>query len=100
MLGRLTVRGDEYTGATHVLGAGVRPIGHDDDNALVVSHDGISRHHAEVRWDGRQYVHVDLDSKNSIWLNGQRLAAPRPLRPGDVIALPVVPAVQLIFEAY
>jgi serine phosphatase RsbU (regulator of sigma subunit) len=48
---------------------------------------GVSRHHAEIRWTGDEYVLQDKDSRNGTFLNGQRLQAARPLRDGDCIGI-------------
>ena len=98
MPGRLTERSGKQVKTVHVLGEGVTSICRADDNMLVIASDGISRHHAEVHWDGRQYVLIDLDSKNGTWLNGQRLTSPQPLQPGDIIGFPCQPVRYLVFD--
>jgi serine phosphatase RsbU (regulator of sigma subunit) len=46
---------------------------------------GVSRHHAEVRRVGDQYVIEDKGSRNGTLLNGQRVTGTVPLRDGDRI---------------
>jgi serine phosphatase RsbU (regulator of sigma subunit) len=46
---------------------------------------GVSRHHAEIRRVGDQYVLEDKGSRNGTLLNGQRVAGTVPLRDGDRI---------------
>lgn len=55
----------------------------------------VSRHHARLRWEAGQYVLEDLGSKNGVFVNGQRVVRPRPLRDGDRIQL--APGIDLTF---
>lgn len=98
MLGRLIEREGGRPEAIHGLSEGTTTIGRAADNVLVVDRAGVSRHHAELRWDGSQFVLADLDSKNGTWVNGQRLTAPYPLRHGDVLTLPGQPVLRFLFE--
>lgn len=67
-------------------------IGRTTNNDIVVADASISRLHAYVRRDGRQWVVADGGSKNGSWLKGQPLEARREraldsravLRLGDV----------------
>lgn len=98
MPGRLTEWRESGPGAAYILRDTVTTIGRTSDNTLVVPSESMSGRHAEVRWDGRRYMLTDLGSKNGTWLNGERLAAPHALRPGDVITLPSRPPVQFGFD--
>ena len=82
----------------YVLRDTVTTVGRTSDNTLAIPSESMSGRHAEVRWDGRQYVLADLGSKNGTWLNGERLAAPHALRPGDVITFPSRPPVHFGFD--
>jgi hypothetical protein len=46
---------------------------------------GLSREHLAVEREGSQWVARDLGSTNGSQVNGERLSAPRILRPGDRI---------------
>ena len=49
---------------------------------------GLSRRHARVARGPADAISVtDLGSVNGTYVNGERIAAPQPLRPGDVIAI-------------
>jgi len=48
-------------------------IGRAADSDLVLDHIQISRRHARVRWDGRQYLISDLGSTNGTYVNGERI---------------------------
>ncbi|MDX2066127.1 MAG: FHA domain-containing protein [Fimbriimonadaceae bacterium] len=43
----------------------------------------VSRRHAELRLSGPELIVTDLGSSNGTYVNGQRITAPTPVRPGD-----------------
>lgn len=47
--------------------------GRDNDIVLPDSQKGVSRTHAELRFENGRYILVDLQSQNGTWLNGQRI---------------------------
>jgi hypothetical protein len=98
MPGRLIERNGEGAGTAHPLRVGVTTIGRSDDNDIVVTGGHVSRHHAEVRWDGARYVLNDLQSKNGVLLNGRRVTVPEPLQHDDVITLPGQPGLLLAVD--
>jgi signal transduction histidine kinase len=53
--------------------------------SLPLSDQTISRRHAELTPDGADWIINDLKSANGTFVNGVRVADPRPLRPGDQI---------------
>lgn len=55
----------------------------------------ISRHHATLSYQHRQFVLTDAGSKNGVFVNGQRLSKPRPLTDGDIVQL--APGLELIY---
>ena len=66
-----------------ILSADTR-IGRDETNDVVIDNPGISRHHATVRWDGKQWLVTDEGSQNGLFINGQK-SARWTLRDGDAI---------------
>ena len=50
-------------------------IGRSRENDIVLpdSQKGVSRTHAELRYENGRYILVDLQSQNGTWLNGQRI---------------------------
>ena len=50
---------------------------------LVLSDPTVSRHHAELRWVGEEWLLADLHSTNGTRLNGWRHVDPTLIRPGD-----------------
>ena len=53
--------------------------------ALPISDTTVSRRHAELTPDGKQWFIGDLDSQNGTWVNGVRIAGRQLLRPGDQV---------------
>jgi two-component system cell cycle response regulator len=60
-------------------------IGRDDDNEISVDQSTVSRRHSRVFSDGRQHWVEDLKSTNGTFVNDREIAAPTPLRNGDLI---------------
>lgn len=80
------------------LAVPVTRIGRWPDNDIVVDDRWTSRHHAEIRREGGDYVLHDLGSKNGTVLNGKRLESPQKLHDGDQIS--VAPLSVLTFVDY
>jgi hypothetical protein len=93
----LTVRQGPQPGQRFALTQPTITIGREAGNDVVVSDPQISRRHASLTWDGRQFIIQDLGSANGTFVNGVRLTAPQVLQPGDVIGLG--PTVLLGFQA-
>ncbi len=55
--------------------------------ALALDDPAASTRHAELAFDGRGWVIVDLGSTNGTWVDGQRIAAPTYLSSGSVIQI-------------
>ena len=62
-------------------------IGRSRDCDIFLPDQWLSRHHAEIRCRGQSAFLADMRSKNGTLLNGERVAAERQLRHGDVISL-------------
>jgi sigma-B regulation protein RsbU (phosphoserine phosphatase) len=62
-------------------------IGRAADNDLALPDPKLSRRHAEILRTPEGHILRDLGSRNGTRLNGQRLRADRPIRPGDAIDL-------------
>ena len=61
-------------------------IGRAGSSDLMLTDLSVSRHHAELRRQGEQWLLVDLGSTNGTRLNGWRITGPVPVRPGDQVA--------------
>ena len=59
-------------------------IGRASDNGLVVAHPSVSAHHAELHFDGEQFLLRDLSSSNGTFVNGERITAGT-LQDGDTV---------------
>lgn len=46
-----------------------------------------SRHHADIRWNGRYWEVVDRGSTNGTYVNGMQVHQPYDLRPGDRVTI-------------
>lgn len=70
------------------LGDGVLQIGRARDNDIVLTgaEKGVSRVHAELRFENGRYVIVDLQSQNGTWVNGRRVERGE-VSPGAEIAI-------------
>jgi pSer/pThr/pTyr-binding forkhead associated (FHA) protein/S1-C subfamily serine protease len=65
-------------------------IGREPGSTILFSGDAakvVSTRHAEIRFEGGEWVVADVGSRNGTYLNGGRLAAATPLKTGDVIRL-------------
>lgn len=62
-------------------------IGRDATNGIAINDAEISRKHSRLTFQGGKYVIEDLGSTNGTFINGQRLAGPVVLKPGDVVSL-------------
>jgi hypothetical protein len=71
-------------------------IGRMSDCAVVLKDPNVSRHHAEVRRDGDDFVVADLGSTNGTKLNGVTVKKPTALSDGDEIT---VGTTRMRFEA-
>lgn len=77
------------TGAAHTRelpGQGRLLVGRDAAVDVVLDWDAaVSRRHAAVEVAGRAVTLCDLGSRNGTFVNGEQVAASRPLRPGDLV---------------
>jgi len=60
-------------------------IGTAPDNHLVIAATTVSRHHALLARNGREYRIIDLNSTNGTLVNGRRIDGSAVVRPGDEI---------------
>jgi phosphoserine phosphatase RsbU/P len=62
-------------------------IGRSSSSDLPLPDRFLSRHHARIFRDGERYLVEDLGSRNGTLLNGETVAVPSSLSPGDVIRI-------------
>lgn len=65
-------------------------IGKDTQNTIVLTDEGISPFHAEIRVEGDQVFISDTGSTNGTFVNGKRIQRRTELRSSDVIAIHTV----------
>ena len=99
MPARLIARAGDGRATAYPLRVPETTIGRGADNDVVIASDHVSRYHARVSWDGRQYLVEDLGSKNGTFVGGEPVTAPRPLRHGDVVRLAGRTELALTFDA-
>jgi pSer/pThr/pTyr-binding forkhead associated (FHA) protein len=79
-------RGDSVEREVHV---GLQPlrIGRDAANDVMLDDKRVSRFHAELGRDGGSYFITDLNSRNGVWVNKQRINARAPLELGVPVTI-------------
>ena len=83
---QLIMRTGPTPGAAYTLEGDQITIGRDSSNGITINDAEISRRHARLTFQGGKYVLEDLGSTNGTFVNGQRLAGPRVLKPGEVVS--------------
>jgi FHA domain-containing protein len=94
---QLIMRSGPTPGAAFTLEGDQITIGRDSVNEIVINDAEISRRHARLTFQGGKYVLEDLGSTNGTFVNGQRLAGPRVLKPGEVVSFGE--QIVMVFEA-
>lgn len=94
---QLIMRTGPTPGAVYTLEGEQLMIGRDSTNEIVINDAEISRRHARLTFQGGKYVLEDLGSTNGTFVNGQRLAGPRVLKPGEVVSFGE--QIMVVFEA-
>ncbi len=84
---QFVMRSGPTPGVTFPLEGEQLIIGRDPSNGVAINDAEISRKHSRLTFQGGKYVLEDLGSTNGTFVNGQRLAGPVVLKPGDVISL-------------
>lgn len=84
---QFVMRSGPTPGVTFPLEGDQLIIGRDSSNGVPINDAEISRKHSRLSFQGGKYVLEDLGSTNGTFVNGQRLAGPVVLKPGDVVSL-------------
>ncbi len=84
---RLILLSGASTGTEYPLEKTELQLGRDLSNDIVINDAEVSRRHARLVLQGDGYVLEDLGSTNGTFIQGQRLAAPVVLRPGETITI-------------
>jgi len=83
---QFVMRSGPTPGVTFPLEGDQLIIGRDASNSIAINDPEISRKHSRLSFQGGKYVIEDLGSTNGTFVNGQRLAGPVVLKPGDVVS--------------
>jgi hypothetical protein len=75
------------TGEHVAVPQGRSTIGRDRGSGVVFDDDGVSRRHAALNYTDGIVTVEDVGSTNGTWVNGERVATPRRLTPGDELRL-------------
>jgi pSer/pThr/pTyr-binding forkhead associated (FHA) protein len=94
---QLIMRSGPTPGAAFMLEGDQITIGRDPNNEITINDAEISRRHARLTYQGGKYILEDLGSTNGTFVNGQRLAGPRVLKPGEVVSFGE--QIVLVFES-
>lgn len=72
---RLLIRADDGSERPVEVREGVVRIGRSPDNDIVLAdaNKGVSRAHAELRFENGRWIVLDLNSQNGTWINGARV---------------------------
>jgi len=84
---RLVVRRGPQPNQAYELKKDVVTLGRDITNDITINDPEVSRHHLRFMRGGGGFTVEDLGSTNGTFINGQRVTAPRLLRPGDMVGL-------------
>lgn len=79
-----------YAGQIFELNADLMTLGREAVHPIALVNDmGVSRNHAQIVRRGDQVLIEDLGSTNGTYVNGVRISAPTPIKPGDTLQLGV-----------
>ncbi len=74
-------------------------LGRDADNDIVLTGRQVSRHHALIRWIGKEFLVADLGSKNGTFVDGVPAGEGRPLPIGATLQIALSYAFSLVEPA-
>ncbi len=86
-MAHLTLLLDNREVRKFVLNRGITTIGRAQDNDIVINNLALSRRHAQVEFKGGRFEVIDLQSQNGVYVNQERVRAPRSLDDRDSITL-------------
>lgn len=84
---RLVATAGPHLNQRFQFGPGAVRIGREPGSGILLASDGVvSRNHAELTYDGRNWIVRDLNSRNGLWVNGVRVTE-HTLKAGDQIGV-------------
>ncbi len=94
----VVVLSGDRMGETFALGEGRTAIGRGLHADVRVNDEGISRTHAEIQFEGGEYMLNDAGSTNGTFANGSRVDAPHLLREGDKVQIGATSVLKFTFK--
>ena len=82
-----TVNNGPDAGRRHDVGTGTCVMGRHPDCHIVIDIGAVSRHHAQLVYDGGRYFLEDLNSRNGTFVNEQPISGKVPLNNGDRVRI-------------
>lgn len=95
---QLTMRRGPSPNQRFILNQDIIAIGRDIASDIIINDPEMSRNHARLIRGASGYTIEDLGSTNGVFVNGERISAPRRLKHGDEMGLGET--VTLLFESY
>ncbi|MCS6924098.1 MAG: FHA domain-containing protein, partial [Fimbriimonadales bacterium] len=87
---RIVAMQGPYAGQAFDITGDLVTIGREPIHPIALVNDmGVSRTHAQIIRQGDQTLIEDLGSTNGTYVNGVRISAPTPIKPGDTLQLGV-----------
>ncbi len=84
---RLCVVQGEPEGACFLLRSGRTTIGHDCGNIIVLGDEQISKKHAAIVYADNRFWIEDRNSKNGVFVNGEKIGGAQSLEDGAIVKL-------------
>lgn len=84
---KLSFLSGRYQGRVVELRPTGTTVGRARDNDLVLTDDGISRHHCRIYAVDDRWLVQDCDSMNGVCVDGERITGSRELKPGDRVTI-------------
>jgi len=85
---RIVATQGPHAGQAFEINADLMTIGREAVHPIALVNDmGVSRTHAQITRQGDQTLIEDLGSTNGTYVNGVRISAPTPIKPGDTLQL-------------
>lgn len=86
-MGVLVVKRGPNAGSRFVLGPGTTTVGRHPESDIFLDDVTVSRRHAEINHEGREFTVADVGSLNGTYLNRERIDEPAQIHSGDEVQI-------------